>query len=57
MTHETGGHTMTVAVIVLNCGSYVRSKLQIRQISKVPYTVKYQFKAFFGGVADSGFEH
>ena len=57
MIHETGGHTMAVAVIVLDCGSYVRSKLQIWQISKVPYTVKYQFKAFLGGVGDSGFEH
>jgi len=48
---------MAVVVIVLNCGSYVRSKLQIWQISKVPYTVKYWFKAFFVGVGDNGFEH
>jgi hypothetical protein len=38
---------MAVAVIVLNFGLYVRSKLQIWQISKVPCTVKYWFKAFF----------
>jgi hypothetical protein len=47
MIHETSGDTMAVVVIVLNCGSYVRSKLQIWQISKVPYTVKYPLKAFF----------
>jgi hypothetical protein len=57
MIHETSGDMMAVVVIVLNCGSYVRSKLQIWQISKVPYTVKYWFKTFFGGMGGSGFEH
>ena len=47
--HETSGDTMAVAVIVLNSGSYVRNKLQIWQISKVPYTVKYPFKTFLEG--------
>ena len=36
MIHETSGDMMAEAVIVLNCGSYVRSKLQIWQRSKVP---------------------
>ena len=57
MIHKTSGDTMAVVVIVLICGSYVRNRLQIWQILKVPYTVKYWFKAFFGGMGDSGFEH
>jgi hypothetical protein len=55
MIRETGGDMMAMAVIVLNSGSYVRNKLQIWQISKVPYAVKYPFKTLGGG--GSGFEH
>jgi len=47
MIHKTSGDTMAVVVIVLICGSYVRNRLQIWQILKVPCTVKYWFKAFF----------
>jgi Na+/glutamate symporter len=41
MIHKTGGDMTAVVVIVLIFGSYVRNKLQIWQILKVPYTVKY----------------